>query len=99
MAVHGKIDSCGVLYIERAGILTEQICPHGEMKNCGHHCPLFGEPFINRDGRWSVMLCGRVFVIFDGFLDERRIPNNGEQDEDDDYGDDDDDPFCPFENL
>lgn len=78
MAVVGKIDRSGVLYIARAGRLVEQICPHGG-QNCSHHCPLFGEPFWHEQfDRVGISLCGRVIVMFDGFVDERMIPNNGE---------------------
>ena len=69
--IRGKIDRKGVLFIERAGVLVEQICPLGEMKNCGHHCPLFGEPFRKSHGKIGMSLCGKILIIFDGFIDER----------------------------
>ena len=80
MSLAGKISRSGVLFIERRGNLTEQICPYGRVKNCSHHCPLFGEPFWDeRAGCVVLGLCGKVFIMFDRFVDERRKPNKETQ--------------------
>ena len=90
--LRGKIDNCGNLYIERAGrLMVEQLCPYGEMKNCGHHCPLFGEPFVDKFGKWSLLICGKVVVVFDAFLDERVNASAQDFDSDESF-----DPFFPI---
>lgn len=66
-----KFDKSGVLFIERAGRMVEQFCPHGQFKNCCHHCPLLGEPFVGKDHTMNLVLCGKLLLTFDTFIDER----------------------------
>lgn len=77
MGLGGKIDAGGVLYIDRAGRLMEQLCPYsnfGAQHNCSHFCPMFGEPIRRQDGRTILSLCGKFAIVFDRFLDERQTP-------------------------
>jgi hypothetical protein len=74
----GKIDRDGSLYLERAGKLKGQFCPHQKgLMNCGDWCPHFGEPEIEYSDDYEEdvylhLTCGqgRVFA-FDEFTDER----------------------------
>lgn len=84
MSFGGKIDRSGVLYIQRADMLVEQMCPYGQaanLHNCSHQCPMFGEPFRRQDGRWMMTLCGKFAVVFDKFLDERTLEDNEEDEQ------------------
>lgn len=77
--MNGKIDKFGNLCIERAGEMMVMECriggniPNGYYDHfdaCHHRCPLFGEPYGDKDGKIVVDLCHR-FVAFDTFTDER----------------------------
>lgn len=84
MSFGGKIDRNGVLYIQRADMLVEQMCPYGQvgnLHNCSHQCPMFGEPFRRQDGRWMMTLCGKFGIVFDRFLDERTLEDNEENEQ------------------
>ena len=73
----GKIDGVGDLYIERAGVMKAQQCPHADVR-CGDWCSLFGEPYPEMDwedeakptGVMLVELCERT-KGFTEFTDER----------------------------
>jgi len=52
-----NIDEGGLLWIERAGVMKPQFCPFvgvdegGRRKSeCGHWCPLFGDPEPTSEG-------------------------------------------------
>lgn len=66
-----KFDKTGVLFIERAGRMIEQLCPYGYFKHCSHHCPLLGEPFLGKNNCMNLIICGKLFLAFDVFIDER----------------------------
>ena len=90
----GKINFRGNLWIERAGVMKEQICPlrapyhetddissYREI-SCGDHCPLFmviGRTLDGEDLTVLTLSCGHNSVlIFDEFTDERG--DNAKQD-------------------
>ena len=60
------INNQGVLEIERAGELTEQICIYSDNKYCGDHCPAFGDLQKHTFGdlvRYNLTLCREVGTI------------------------------------
>ena len=89
--MEGKIDKNGWLQIIRAGKFTKQACPfdtgavNGGSSDCGHWCPLFGEPraagtmafdglgqsFIQPTGKTHLDICQERTLLFDKFTDER----------------------------
>ena len=80
--MEGKIDKNGWLQIIRAGKLTKQACPfdtgavNGGSSDCGHWCPLFGEPrkHLQSDNKgivWTLDICQERTLLFDKFTDER----------------------------
>ena len=73
--MNGKIASSGVLFIERAGTLTEQACPFSSMSPsafCGDNCPLFGEPQPHDNGNQTrIEICQGRILSFKKLIDER----------------------------
>lgn len=73
-----KIDKNGLLSIERRGKFKSQYCPysspdsHGELINCGDHCPQFSEPDPRIEGETTLYICDNKAIFFDEFIDERR---------------------------
>ena len=80
--MNGKISKEGDLYIERAGVMKPQFCPHNPygvgsdngMTACGDWCPLFGEPKLE-DGTNSAILdlCNQKHLFLDIFTDARKV--------------------------
>jgi hypothetical protein len=69
----GKIDRDGSLYLERAGKLKGQFCPHQKgLMNCGDWCPHFAEPTETIDYTYLCISCGcgKTFA-FNELTDER----------------------------
>ena len=80
----GKINKQGHLAIEKKGVLILQGCPFSDSE-CGHWCPLFGEPTISKwmgspdpdekdrelnSKHWDLKIC-RTTLCFEDFTDER----------------------------
>ena len=72
-----KIDKSGNLWIERAGKMKAQNCPHGNTDEtlvaCGDWCPMFQEPAdYEKDDLIFLQLC-QVAMTFNKseFTDER----------------------------
>lgn len=75
-----KIDEDGYLWIERAGEMKIQMCPHdtsdrdsNRAEPCGDWCPLFGNPHLVPSGQYLLALCGgaKWFVDADCLEDQR----------------------------
>lgn len=65
-----KIDSKGILYLERAGALKKVFCPYPADGFCGDYCALFKEVYYE-DGV-SIQLCSHFHQCkSDEFEDER----------------------------
>lgn len=82
--MNGKIDTKGMLEIERSGKYKEQDCPfhydnHGFEKGCGDWCSQFGEPKKdietvqgqNQFSDTSLEICHGKTLYFNEFKDER----------------------------
>ena len=56
-----KIDKYGHLWLERAGVMKKQYCPHAPdlQMCCGTWCPLFGEPTRHE---WNAIAGGSEFT-------------------------------------
>ena len=68
-----KIDKDGYLEIERAGEMMAQECPFSDgNRDCGDHCPLFGEPDMEEGGSFvgSINLCHNRYLGGE-IIDER----------------------------
>ena len=81
----GKINNEGKLYIERAGVMKQQLCPNSFSEAvpymCGDWCPMFGEP--SREYMCTIMgqdcfsknttltICNNKTITFTEFKDER----------------------------
>lgn len=86
-SLKGKIDKDGILSIERAGVMRQQMCPYSysnqlpvfSATQCGDACPLFDEPYPER-GTTSVMLCicHEKRLFFKEFTDERKVQEKKE---------------------
>jgi hypothetical protein len=76
----GRIDQNGILYIERRGKSTRQICPFTHEAFCSHHCPLFGEPETDfsyegpNEVEIRLQLCHHTVLYFQKFSDDREKP-------------------------
>jgi len=85
----GKIDKDGVLYIERAGVMRQQMCPYSysnqlpvfSATQCGDACPLFGEPtqlsHTPSGDTYGIKLCQRE-LVFGKLTDERKVQEKKE---------------------
>jgi hypothetical protein len=86
--MNGKISKEGDLYIERAGVMKPQFCPHNPyalgsdngMTECGDWCPLFGEiqklPYVAHTS-FLVELCQKR-LIFNQLDDERKVAHDND---------------------
>ena len=73
-----RIDKDGHLWLERAGEMRQQFCPHMPTDGgaCGDWCPLFVEPFRDLQSI-CVRLCrtdGSISCVPSDFTDERGAP-------------------------
>lgn len=76
----GKIDTEGMLSIERKDKTKRQWCPYDSSEytsRCGDYCPLFGEPYLCVDvtGKIAIQLCRRR-ILFDELEDQREEPSH-----------------------
>ena len=78
--MEGKIDQYGVLWIERAGKMKEQMCPFDSPPDanrtpwsCGDVCPLFGEPWPSNKSKTKWLSLCHTEIKFDSFTDERGV--------------------------
>ncbi len=61
----GRIDREGMLFLNRNGVLVQQVCPHSSPSvGCGDWCPRFQEPKNN-----AVVICGDTMLM--GVVDKR----------------------------
>jgi len=78
----GAIEKNGYLWIERAGKIKKQYCPHDvvgeDVIGCGDWCPMFGEPEqvytmknAQRGEVVGLQIC-RVRFSFHEFVDKRQ---------------------------
>lgn len=72
----GKVNSIGRLIIVRGNKTEqEQWCPFADDLSCGDWCPLFGEPKIPNNSRFTVLdICQGRTLTFEKFEDERGAP-------------------------
>ena len=74
-----KINREGLLWIERKGVMKEQICPYCSSAmvraKCGDWCPLFEEPFLDKGNKCMVLtICQNHFITPPAdFVDEREL--------------------------